>query len=146
MAPPMSLDGPGSIRIVLFTSSGSGSAYAFDYRERLPGADPSENESAPMRPPFCAICFVSFRDSGFEYEAFTLVRFRPTRTYPQDWDGHPEHCEWFCPSHLHLTEGLTHLPAAEALTHIRTNLREMPHEGTPGAFHEADPSGLGPTG
>ncbi|TXS74512.1 hypothetical protein EAO76_16305 [Streptomyces sp. sk2.1] len=78
-----------------------------------------------MMPPFCVICRVPYQRSGFDYEDFTLVGFRPTRTYPDDWAGHPEHCEWFCPSHLPLTEGLTHLPAAEALARILANLRDQ---------------------
>ncbi len=83
-----------------------------------------------MKPPFCPICRVSWKHSGFAYEDFTLVSFRPTKTYPADWDGHPEHCVWFCPSHLPLTEGLTHLPASEALAHIRANLRQMTDQET----------------
>ncbi|MYW65810.1 hypothetical protein GTY65_17365 [Streptomyces sp. SID8379] len=77
-----------------------------------------------MMPPFCPLCRVPYQLSDFAYEDFTLVHFRPTQTYPDDWAGHPEHCEWFCPSHLPLTKGLTHLPAAEALAHIQANLRE----------------------
>ncbi|MFJ2899447.1 AAA family ATPase [Streptomyces sp. NPDC087218] len=95
----------------------------------------------PMMPPFCVLCRVPYRRSGFDYEDFTLVDFRPVQTYPDDWAGHPEHCEWFCPSHLPLTEGLTHLPAAEALAHIRANLRDrdgtLPGNRTAGSAEEA---------
>ncbi|MFI7006328.1 hypothetical protein [Streptomyces sp. NPDC050145] len=44
-------------------------------------------------------------------------------TYPDDWAGHPENCEWFCPAHLPLTEGLTHLPALEAMRLIQAKVR-----------------------
>lgn len=77
-----------------------------------------------MMPPSCDICRVPPRHSSFEYKDFTLVSFRPTETYPDDWAGHPAHCVWFCPSHLPLSEGLTHLPALEALARIQANLSE----------------------
>lgn len=83
-----------------------------------------------MMPPSCDVCRRPFKHSGFEYEDFTLVNFRPTRTYPDDWAGHPDHCVWFCPSHLPLSEGLTHLPAGEALALILANLRETTDAGS----------------
>lgn len=81
-----------------------------------------------MMPPSCDICRVPPGHSVFEYGDFTLVSFRPTRTYPDDWAGHPAHCVWFCPSHLPLSEGLTHLPAMEALARIQATLRETADE------------------
>ncbi|HEY9329036.1 MAG TPA: hypothetical protein VIS09_12500 [Streptomyces sp.] len=57
------------------------------------------------------------------------MSFLPTTTYPDDWAGHPDHCVWFCPSHLPLSVGLTHLPALEALTRIQANLRETTDQG-----------------
>ncbi|MFE1949306.1 hypothetical protein ACFW9D_02425 [Streptomyces sp. NPDC059524] len=55
--------------------------------------------------------------------------FKATTTYPDDWAGHPENCEWFCPTHLPLTEGLTDLPAGEAMKLIRARLREATEQG-----------------
>jgi hypothetical protein len=49
---------------------------------------------------------------------FTLVYFRATRTYDEDWVGHPENAVWFCDDHAHLVEGLTDLTAAEALARL----------------------------
>ncbi|WP_327701111.1 hypothetical protein [Streptomyces decoyicus] len=48
--------------------------------------------------------------------------FHSTVEYPDDWTGHPENAEWFCAEHLHLTEGLTHLTALEAIDRIRAQL------------------------
>lgn len=83
-----------------------------------------------MMPPLCVICRVPYRHSGLEYEDFTVVSFRPAEPSADDWAGDPEHCAWFCPAHLPLAEGLTHLLAAEALAHIRASLREGTDQGT----------------
>ena len=76
-----------------------------------------------MEPPLCVICLAPLRPSEFTYEDFTLVEFRAVRTYPDDWAGHPENCVWYCPRHLPLTEGLTHLSVREAQPHIKARLR-----------------------
>ncbi|MFF8784604.1 hypothetical protein [Streptomyces sp. NPDC015125] len=55
-------------------------------------------------------------------DEFTVVYFRPTVDYPDDWTGHPENAEWFCTEHLPLVEGLTDLSALEAIDQIRTQL------------------------
>lgn len=66
----------------------------------------------------CFICRPPRRDG--ELEEFTLVYFRQTVEYDDDWVGHPENAEWFCNDHAPLTEGLTDLTAAEAMRRIRS--------------------------
>ncbi|MEV0009711.1 hypothetical protein AB0M10_24370 [Streptomyces sp. NPDC051840] len=85
-----------------------------------------------MMPPNCDICRVPSKISGSDPSDFTLVEFRPARTYPEDWTGHPEHCVWFCSTHLPLAEGLTHLPALEALRQILANQRRKTEQGMTG--------------
>ncbi len=69
-------------------------------------------------PPMCVVCPRKPR-GGKPLPEFTLVYFRATRTYDDEWEGHPENAVWFCNDHAHLAEGLTHLTAAEALERIR---------------------------
>lgn len=69
-------------------------------------------------PPMCVVCPPS-PHSGRPFAEFTLVYFRETRTYPEDWVGHPENAVWFCDDHVHLVEGLTDLTAGEALARIK---------------------------
>ncbi|MDT0574171.1 hypothetical protein RM704_43130 [Streptomyces sp. DSM 3412] len=69
-------------------------------------------------PPKCAVCPPD-PYSGRAIDEFTLVYFRETRTYDDDWVGHPENAVWFCAEHVRLTEGLTGLTAGEALERIR---------------------------
>ncbi|MFG3252731.1 hypothetical protein [Streptomyces sp. NPDC048172] len=83
-----------------------------------------------MMPPNCALCRVPPQLSEFESKDFTLVYFRSTVTYPDDWAGHPENAEWFCPTHLPLTEGLTHLPALDAMRLITAKLRGTTDQGS----------------
>ncbi|QKV97680.1 hypothetical protein HUT19_18620 [Streptomyces sp. NA02950] len=73
-------------------------------------------------PPMCAVCRSKPERDGHRFGGFTVVYFRPTAEYPDDWAGHPENAEWFCPAHLPLTEGLTDLTAREALGRIHARV------------------------
>ncbi|MBE4735488.1 MULTISPECIES: hypothetical protein [Streptomyces] len=70
-----------------------------------------------MMPPMCAVC-PDTPHADKPLSRFTLVYFRATRTYDDDWVGHPENAVWFCDDHAHLAEGLTDLTAPEALARI----------------------------
>ncbi|WP_338895979.1 hypothetical protein WBG99_09950 [Streptomyces sp. TG1A-60] len=70
-----------------------------------------------MMPPMCVVCPPA-PYSRRPFEEFTLVHFRETRTYDEDWVGHPENAVWFCADHAPLVEGLTGLTADEALERI----------------------------
>ncbi|WNZ08588.1 hypothetical protein [Streptomyces sp. 11x1] len=72
----------------------------------------------PVMPPMCVVCPRRPHDDK-TFSEFTLVYFRATRTYDDDWVGHPESAVWFCNDHVHLAEGLTDLTAPEALERIR---------------------------
>ncbi|WP_411135825.1 hypothetical protein [Streptomyces sp. C10] len=75
-------------------------------------------------PPKCIACAISATRKRNLSGNFTVVYFRPTVDYPDDWTGHPENAEWFCTEHLPLTEGLTNLSALEAIDRIRTQLTQ----------------------
>jgi hypothetical protein len=49
---------------------------------------------------------------------FTLVYFRATRAYDEDWTGHPENAVWFCDAHARLAERLKELTVGEALERL----------------------------
>ncbi|MFF4947955.1 hypothetical protein ACWC2K_37005 [Streptomyces chattanoogensis] len=76
-----------------------------------------------MMPPKCDACGPSATREGNGADEFTLVYFRPTVDYPDDWAGHPENAVWFCSAHLPLAEGLTGLTALEAMRRICAGLR-----------------------
>lgn len=75
-------------------------------------------------PPKCIACAISATGRHKPSDNFTVVYFRPTVDYPDDWTGHPENAEWFCTEHLPLAEGLTDLSALEAIDQIRAQLTQ----------------------
>lgn len=74
-----------------------------------------------MMPPTCAVCPASLHE-GRELTEFALVYFQGNFTYPVGWVGHPPNAVWFCTDHAPLAEGLTGLPAGEALEEIRQRM------------------------
>ncbi|MBL1096004.1 hypothetical protein [Streptomyces coffeae] len=95
-----------------------------------------------MMPPICAVCRSRPERDSTRWGGFDVVYFRPTVEYPDDWAGHPENAEWFCPTHLPLTEGLTDLTANEALKRIMARASSRSDEQT----HDVQTHGAQPHG
>lgn len=75
-------------------------------------------------PPECVARAMSATRKRNPSDKCSVVYFRSTVDYPDDWTGHPENAEWFCTEHLPLTEGLTDLSALTAIDQIRTQLTQ----------------------